>query len=419
MTKNYLFYLGILFSSLDSLPIFVSISTYAPYISVLLFVAYLITSSNYNIKKYSKSGFCCLLISMMLYLISLFYGVFIYKDLSGFANFVVQFTIAIVLYKSFNCYFKQLDRHTYLRSFARVFISYNIPVLIVGIVEIILSRDSGLYYNFVSLFSWRVTFGRIQLVSGEPAWASRLILLILALIPFAQYQKKKTWLLTCLSMLLLLATGSSLGYVCVLIYYVVVYFRRYYLKYLIIIGVVVVLLAPVIFNHFNDYTKSRLQLLIELPSSDIETLAVSAGSGSVMARIGNPLLGLYVGLDHPIFGAGGGYYYKHHFNYLAKKFPSALSIPNVYETGHSPKNLYSRVFAEMGLLGLVPLLLSFVWIYNNVIKYDNRTFGLFVCILLLSVNFDTLFHIYPLMLFCLLLNYPIKQTKYENCFFTL
>lgn len=411
---NNLFYAGILFSSLDSFPLFSNISTYAPYISVLFFVLYLILVSKPVKATFSRNRLICLFIVIMLYFISLFYGVFIYGELSGFVNFCVQFTIAILLYKSFNCYFKQVNRHTYIQSFARTFITYNIPILIIGILELMLSHAGGIYYNFVSLFSWRVTTGRIQLVSGEPAWASRLLLVILTLIPLANFRKQKTVWLTCLSLVLLLATGSSLGIICVFIYYVVVYFRKQYLKYFVIFGLVGMLLAPSIFNHLNDYTKSRLQLLTELPTSDIETLAVSAGSGSVMARIGNPILGIYVGLDHPIMGVGGGYYYKHHFTYLAKIFPEALSIPNVYETGNSPKNLYSKVFAEMGFMGLMPLLLCFIWVYKNIVKRDKRTLGLFVCIFLLSVNFDTLFHVYPLLLFCLLLNYPtdVKSRNY-------
>ena len=323
MSKNYLFYLGILFSSLDSFPIFLGISTYAPYFSVLFFIAYWIISCDFNKSTFTKKQFICFLISVSLFASSLFYGIFVYKDLSGFVNFSIQFTIAIILYKSFNCYFGKQDNSTYLQTFARTFITYNIPVLLVGIIELVLLRTGGLYHTFVSLFSWRVSIGRIQLISGEPAWAARLLLVLLALIPLANYSKRKQWYLTVTILILLLATGSSLGIICAFIYYVAVYFRKRYLKYLIVCGLFILFLAPTIYEHLDDYTKARLELLTELQNSDIETLAVSAGSGSVMARLGNPILGIHVGLDNPIVGVGGGYYYKHHFLYLSEVFQSA------------------------------------------------------------------------------------------------
>ncbi len=409
MNKDYLFYLGILFSSLDSFPLFLGISTYAPYISVLFFVSYLIVSSNYNQIKYSRNRFICLLLSIVLYGLSLFNGVFVYKDLSGFINFAIQFTLAILLYKSFNCYLSKLDPNTYLQAFSRIFITYNIPILVIGIIELMLLRAGSIYYKFVSVFSWRVSNGRIQLVSGEPAWAARLLLVLLALVPLTNYSKQKKLYLTILLLLLLLATGSSLGIICALIYYIVVYFRKRYFKYVLICGLFMAFVSPILYSHLDDYTKARLELISELRHSDFETLAVSAGSGSLMARIGNPILGVYVGLDNPISGVGGGYYYRHHFAYLSEVFPSALSISNIYETGFSPKNLFSRVFAEMGLLGLLPLLIGLYWVYRNVVKSNRQTLGVFVCIILLLINFDTLFHIYPLILFCLLLNYPIKS----------
>lgn len=409
MNKDYLFYLGILFSSLDSFPIFSSISTYAPYISVLLFLSYLIFSGIFNRNRYSTSNLICLLLSILLYALSLFNGIFVYRDLSGFINFTIQFTLAIFLYKSFNCYFSKLDRNTYLQTFSRIFITYNIPILLIGIIELLLLRSGSLYYKFVSFFSWRVTNGRIQLVSGEPAWAARLILVLLALLPLTDYSKKRKLHLTILLLLLLLATGSSLGIICAMIYYIIVYFRKRYLKYIIIGSLFMVFMFPFVYNHLDDYTKARLELISELRHTNFETLAVSAGSGSFMARIGYPILGINVGLDNPIAGVGGGYYYRHHFTYLSELFPSALNISNIYETGFSPKNLFSRVFAEMGLIGLLPLLIGLYWVFKNVVQRNRQTLGVFVCIILLLINFDSLFHIYPLILFCLLLNYPLKK----------
>ena len=410
MSTKRLFYMGIMFSSLDSFPLFINISTYAPYFSVLFFALYLAINHRHIGTSYSRNEFICLLAILLSYGISLLYGVFVYDDTSGFVSFFIQLTIAIVLYKSFNTYFRQIPTELYTERFARVFIKYNIPILAIGILEIMLMNNHGVYDSFVSLFSWRTTLGRIQLVSGEPAWASRLLLTMLALIPLARYGAMKTTFLTITSSLLLLATGSSLGILCAALYYLITYFKRRYIKYYITCAIFLSIMAPIIYNSLSYYTKSRLELLSQLSDNNIETLAVNAGSGSVMARIGNPIVGAYVGLKHPITGVGGGYYYQHHFDNLAQLFPSALSIPNVYETGTTPKNLLSRVFAETGLLGLLPLLFGLMWIYKHIISYNKQLLGVFICMLLLTINFDTLFHIYPLLLFCFLINYPYKQT---------
>lgn len=409
MSARDIFHIGILASSLDSFPLFINISTYAPYFSVGLFTLYLIANRRYVSHTYSRREFYCFGVIIVLYALSLFYGIFVYDDMSGFVNFSTQLTIAIVLYKSFNVYFRQMDAESYAPQFARTFIKYNIPILAIGIVEIVMMNNQGLYESFVSMFSWRVTPGRIQLLSGEPAWASRLLLVMMAFIPLANYNNMRTISLTVTSFLLMLATGSSLGILCAAVYYLVTYFNPKYFKYYISAVIFLILIAPIVYHSLNDYTKSRLELLSQLSDTDLETLAVSAGSGSVMARIGNPVVGAYVGLNHPIAGVGGGYYYQHHFDNLAKLFPTAFAIPNVYETGTTPKNLFSRIFAETGLLGLLPLLLCLKWILQKIISHNRQLVGVFICMLLLTINFDTLFHIYPLLLFCFLKNYPYQN----------
>ena len=409
MNRNYLFYMGILSSSLDSFPLFINISTYAPYFSVLFFCVYLFLHHSKNDSSFSKKEFLYFLIITFSYLFSFFMGTLVYDDIDGFLKFSVQLTIAVLLYKSFNCYFKKLPPKEYVQIFSRKFIVYTIPVLIIGIIEILLINKAKIYSSLVSFFSWRVTPERIQLISGEPSWGARLLLVLLAIIPLTGYNKSRQNLLTIISLILLFYTGSSLGILCMIIYYSVVYFRYKYIKYILLFSSVFIFSAPIVYNSLNDYTKNRLEALSQLKENNLETLAVEAGSGSIMARLGNPIIGLYVGIDNPITGVGGGYYYKYHYEYLTKYFPNALSIKNIYETGVTTKNLFSRIFAEMGILGFITLLWPLVWLLKNVIYKDRRMLGIYVCMILLTLNFDTLFHIYPLILFCFLLNYPQRQ----------
>lgn len=273
----------------------------------------------------------------------------------------------------------------------------------------------GVYSNFVALFSWRVTPERVQLLSGEPAWATRFLLTFIALLPLANFERKKLTILYSISAILLLATGSTLGLICVLIYFSFTYFNRKYLKYYIAGAAIVVLSAPVVYNNLNPYTQGRINVLMQLESSDLETIAVEAGSGSVMARLGNPVLAAYMGKDNILMGVGGGYYSFHHYDYLEKYFPKALQIKNVYETGITAKNLFARIFAETGLFGICLLIYALTWVYFRRVRHDNLLRGVFIAMILLTLNFDTLFHIYPLLLFTFLMHTPnIKHRINEN-----
>ena len=407
MKTNRYFYCGLVLSSLDSFPLFSSISTYSPYLSVIFFAIYYITTSKNILNfKFTKNNFIILIIILFALIYSLYNGLFIYYDIGGFTIFSVQLLIAIILYKSFNCYFKNLPKIDYIKTFAQNFIKFSIPIIIIGLIEILFFPFKNIYSSLLSIIEWRVTMERIQLVSGEPAWATRFLLTFIALIPLAKFSRKKHITLTLISLLLLFATGSTLGIICVGIYYGITYFNKQYIKYYALVFIIFLMIAPTLYNNLNNYTKERIELLCQLNSTDIETLAVSAGSGSVMARLGNPILASYMGIDNLIFGVGGGYYYYHHYDYLEKYFPKALNIKNVYETGTTAKNLFARIFAETGIIGLGVLIWILIWIYKFKVRNNIFLCGIFTAMLLLTLNFDNLFHIYPLLLFCFLLNIP-------------
>lgn len=410
MRAQYLFYTGILFSSLDSFSLFASISTYTPFISVLFFsLYYLCHFRNISDLKFSKRRAYILLILLFCTLYSAYKGAFYYYDYKGFVNFVIQLAIAIILYKSFNCYFSHLDNAKYCKQFSRTFIKYTFPILVIGLFELLIFPFKDIYSSFISLFSYRVSLERIQLISGEPSWASRLLLIYLALIPLANYSRKTTIFLVSIGLLLLFATGSALGIICVGLYYTITYFKREYIFRYISICAIFLLLTPILYLKLSDYTQARIELLSQLDSNDIETLAVEAGSGAVMARLGNPVVAMYMGKDNILCGVGGGYFYYHYEEYLGRYFPNALNIRNIDSTGSTAKNLIARIFAETGLFGLIPFLWVLIWVYKMKVKSNTHLKGVFIAMILLTINFDTLFHIFPLLLFCFLLNFPSKE----------
>lgn len=395
-------------SPVDSLPLFQGISMYAPYLAVLSFFIFYLKSTKYlRQSKYRTIPFLIALFITFTLIYSFYKGLFIYHDFKGFYNYSVQLIIAIILYKSFNCYFKSLSNSYYIETFADCFIKYSFPIILIGVLEMILLPFKNLYSSVMSIFSWRFT-DRLQLVSGEPAWASRFILTFISFIPLANFEHKKKNYLLILALLILLFTGSTLGIICVIVYFIIAYITQKNILYGCLIILLGLLASPIIYNQLNDYTKARIELLSKLDSSDVETLAVSAGSGSVMARLGNPVLAINMGNDNFLFGVGGGYYYINHYKYMDRVFPNALNIKNIYETGTTPKNLFARIYAETGFLGISIVILALIWLYNNKI-HNNLLRGIYFSMILLTLNFDSLFHIYPLMLFCFLLNIPSQN----------
>ena len=414
MKVNNFFYGGILLSSLDSFPIFSTISTYAPFFSILLFLLYFVFSKHTISFRFSIRRIIVLITIFFSLIYSFYKGIAVYNDLHGFINFTIQLLLAIFLYKSFNLYFIQIEGNKYCESFCRLFILATMPILIIGFIELFIFPYKSLYNSFVSFFSWRVTLDRLQLISGEPAWATRLILTYLCLIPIVNYTLKRKAILILAGLVLLFATGSTLGIICTGLYFLVTYFRKKYIKHYIAVIVVSVFIIPILFMRLGDYTKNRLLLLSQLGESDFVTLAVSAGSYSVLARLGNPVLALHMGKDNLLCGVGGGYYYINHNEYLDEYFPQAYDLGKVSDGGITAKNLIARIFAETGLLGLAALLYAVFYLYKYKVKNQSSLRGIFIVMLLLTINFDSLFHIYPLLLFCFLLNLPAKDMELLN-----
>lgn len=411
INRDSLFYYGILFSSLDSFPLFSSISTYSPYFSILFFLCYILNEDLLH-KKFQRAYHIFLFIGCSLILHSLYKGL-CYGEIKGFINFFIQIVFATLLLISYTIYFQKRQNETfqeYCNNFANLFIKANIPIIIIGIIEVLLINFPGIYNSIISFFSYRVSLDRIQLVSGEPSWASRLILTLLAFIPLTSYvkQKKNIIYITCL--VLLFATGSTLGILCYLFLIFFSYFKIMRMKHLIVVVIFAFILIPLLFPLLDPYTQKRLLLLLSIKDVDWLTVAVNSGSGSIMARIGNPILGIYMGLDNWFMGVGGGYYYHFYESYLNNHFPTAYNISNIYEVGNGAKNLLCRVIAEFGFIVFILLSLILLRLYSKIRKYKYLK-GLFICMILLTINFDSLFHIYPLLIFTFLINIPRIYAK--------
>lgn len=412
------FELGILFSSLDSFHGLTKIATYAPFISIAFFLIYYIKTPYKYPSKFSQLGTFIFFIILISILYSFYVGLSL-NDYKGFINYLIQLLLAIICFCSFSSFFKEVSIKNpsgYITLFSNLFIKYSIPVLIIGCIEICLLWNGSLYGTFVSIFSSRIDIGRIQLISAEPAWATRLLLTLLCLIPLSSVTRSRKRSLTITCLILLFATGSSYGYICVLIYYILTYLKRRYYKY-IVLGILFFIAGiPILINYTSEYTKARIELLTQLNTSDVETLAIEAGSISVMARIGNPIIGVDMGIANPLFGVGGGYYYAYYKEFLSDRYPNAaVRFDGAIElAGATAKNLFARIIGEFGIILFILIIVLLISQYKEKIRYCKRLKGPFIAMIILTFNFDSLYHIYPLLLFSFIYCVPQFKTSYNG-----
>ena len=112
-------------------------------------------------------------------------------------------------------------------------------------------------------------------------------------------------------------------------------------------------------SNYNSYLRTRIHHIVELflalftDSSKIKDILCS--NNSMFIRIGNPLIGVLMFLNYPLFGLGGGYYYRKYPEFINRFFPKAMSLSEVRDTINSSaemssRSLIVRFFAENGFL---------------------------------------------------------------------
>lgn len=87
-------------------------------------------------------------------------------------------------------------------------------------------------------------------------------------------------------------------------------------------------------------------------------------------------------IDHPILGIGLGNYYQEYIS----NYQSPLSRENQ----HQPHNNFLLILAESGLLGFVPLIILFSYLYYSTLKDNNRLLRILMFSVLLSYNINFL-----------------------------
>jgi len=234
-----------------------------------------------------------------------------------------------------------------------------VPPLAAGLVQAAdaYALHSGVSGAFTGLFSQKVYRGRIQMLSGEPSWAG-IHLLSGGLLMLFLYRNgfRKLLLLPLAGIgLLLVLSFSAYAYsvlVIALVFYVLIG-SRYRGRMLLALGGIALVIGvgvPYLLQtlHVSGYFTDRFNF-------DVDHLLKA--DNSVFIRVVFPAIGFLEFARHPLFGVGGGFYYREfadlllaHFDY-GMSFTEVSDLVNLHPEMATSRNLWSKLFAEEGLVG--------------------------------------------------------------------
>ncbi|SFB25493.1 O-antigen ligase like membrane protein [Cohnella sp. OV330] len=271
-----------------------------------------------------------------------------------------------------------------------------VPPLAAGLLQLadaylIRSGFSGM---LTGLFSEKVYKGRIQLLSGEPSWGGIHLLTggLLLLYLYKEGYKKITLapLLGCVVLLVLSfsAYAYSVLLIALLVYVLVANkYRGRMLLALGAIGLVIVVGVPFLLETLkvSGYFTDRFQF--DFPH-------LLRADNSFFIRVIFPAIGFMEFWHHPIFGVGGGFYYREfadlllgHFDY-GMKFTEVANLVNDHPEMATSRNMWSKLFAEEGLIGALLFLGFMTAALRSSRRHPFAQFAFALCVSLV-MNFDS------------------------------
>jgi hypothetical protein len=240
---------------------------------------------------------------------------------------------------------KELSRYLFFTSF--------VP-LAVGVV-FLLSHEIG--STLESMFSHRVYYTRMQMVSGEPSWAAKYTLLWIVA---AQYVFNRSLLragVTISLIFMLLMTGSSLGILLGAFFLLYKARGRAIIPSIFLLSTIALLATIYGDLIFTEYTTNRLGNVLGFIASPGEFLE-QTGDRSMLIRMLSPFVGIVMFVDSYGLGFGLGSTDVLYDEYAAKIlsfFGVNMDYYYFLEGGSSAKNIYSKLIGELGFVGVAGL----------------------------------------------------------------
>ncbi|MFC4810048.1 O-antigen ligase family protein [Paenibacillus sp. GCM10023250] len=387
-----LFLFSIAVISYDSLPYF-HFSVYRPLSMFSMFAAsFLLLFTGYRFKTgdYFLVAFAMYSVGHSL-IVSVGYG-----DTGSSFKHVVTLLFGLSMYRTSVYIAEQTKEDPALIGWiAKSMLVAFIPPLFAGFLQLMdsLILHSGFSRPFTGLFSEKVYKGRIQLLSGEPSWGA-IHMLSGGLLMFFLYKRgfrKQLPLLIGTAVLLMLSFSAyaySVLLTAMLIYVLIANKNRG--KMLLVLGVCVLIVAvgvPYLLEtfHVSGYFTERFKFNFNhLIKTD----------NSMFIRVYFPAIGFIEFAQHPVFGVGGGFYYREFADLLLRHFSDGLKFKEVADLVFdrpdmaTSRNLLSKIFAEEGLIGAV----LFGGFMATILKSAGRSpyakFAFALCVALV-MNFDS------------------------------
>ena len=299
-------------------------------------------------------------------LFSILHSIFL-QPLTTSLRAIVPLVLGFFSYVGMNYYFQ---RNKVSKIFNKL-ITLFVFIAILGVIEI-LSMKNIIPYSikqFIGeVFSGKVS-GRMQLITMEGSWAAKVIIFSIPIYVYHYCQNgyfyMSFYILLILFVLIFSLEGFAILGVALLFRFFPVLFKliafKYKLKHYLYVSLILVIsffLMQFILRSQSGYHISRLYTFLD-SKSFLEVLSLDA---STFIRVVYPTIGFLIFWDNP-FGVGlGGY--AESFNSYIKTIPVNYShfnevIGDIKTISADPKNLYSKIASETGIIGIV-FFLSFL-----------------------------------------------------------
>lgn len=440
--NGWLFALAIALIPLDSFPLFFIQTENRPMCFLPLF-AYICVSI-FRLHRFPRQILWVVLLVIYGNLVAVANGVFRFYTLDFLSKSVFTSVITIITFLAALQFFQQvLQRHSYADvalAVTAALLYGCILHLIVGYLQILgmLSiLPLSLTQRITMLFSYRGIAIRLQGISGEPAQGGRYLAVAFFMIRHFRDRFPRSGIWQVLIAVAMIFSGSALVYLSVLLILVgrpfvsFLSLRRNQLRRntgnrFIVIVPVIIIIAVGASQFLPAYTIDRLESLGRIFTSFPGSFgAIIRADGSLFLRIINPWIGLTMPFRGYPMGTGFETYHLAYRHIIPESFSYAMNYYSVAKTleGASiitPKSMYAKYAAEMGIIGYIAVLWYLFTGYVTVRYSTNENTRklnvlLFVMSAVIILNRDSYFYFnFVLILVLFLFGGRTEQTNVET-----
>lgn len=361
-TEEFLIFLSIFISSI----VFFK-SPFEGYFHYLIFILYL----PFFVKRY---GYPSIVLKLLLipFIISV---VYVFLKENTWFNFI-KIYVGMLLSCSFYYYVFRHYKFDVVKLF-RIFLKCLVIVACIGIVQAItyklhitIGYDYGWLFNKWGLAPGGIVGIRINSIFAEPSQFA--ILLSPAAFISIHHILTKSYLFMarkwCYVILIaMFISASSTGYVGIFIAVLLILINYRRILDLIIVTSLGILIVMLLYYNVDEF-KSRLDASINIYAK--EELSLEDINSSSFVQYNNFHIATTNFMKNPLFGTGLGSYPLAYEKYSLTKAEDFLIKKGFEFNSQDANSLFLRVMAEMGLLGVLFLLL---FVFKYFIIKDNTT----------------------------------------------